>query len=103
MSEIADSGRLGLIAELDQALDLFSAGAISSDRLSWCLKSGISALGLLDDSEWVEELRTVRNDIEYVNAFFIESGRELLGDNERQEIGALIIRFRSTLYRDFGD
>jgi hypothetical protein len=59
---------------------------LTSNEISSALKMYIAALEGVADRDWVEELRTMRNDVEQTNASFLNSGRKALSDTERDEI-----------------
>jgi hypothetical protein len=64
----------------------FREGRLTIQGLSEDLRISIAALGQFADENWVEELRTLRNQIEYINALFVDSGRADLTDEERREV-----------------
>ena len=64
----------------------YRAGRLPLNRLVWELKSRISALQGVADTEWVEELRSAWLQLEYVNAFWIESGRTEMTEDEKREV-----------------
>lgn len=68
------------------------------DQLSYTLKARI---GLLvqegADSTWIDELRALRNEVEVVNAFHIESGRDQLTESEIRELNETLSELRSRL------
>jgi hypothetical protein len=76
---------LALVEDMRKAVVRFEAGDLSIHRLSWDLKSRVAALDGIADLQWVEQLRTMRNEIELINAVSIESGRSALTDTERRE------------------
>lgn len=81
------SEQLRALAEgMREAARSYRAGRLPLDRLVWELKSRISALQGVADQEWVEELRSVWWQLETVNAFWIESGRAELSEDERREV-----------------
>lgn len=57
----------------------------------WELKSRISALQGAADQEWVEGLRSAWWPLESVNAFWIESGRAELSEDERREVAEALV------------
>lgn len=69
-----------------EAVSSYRTGRLSLDRLVWELKSRISALQGFADEEWVDELRSAWWQLESVNAFWIESGRPELSQDERREV-----------------
>ena len=68
----------------------FREGRLSIQGLSEDLKLSIAALLQFADPDWVEELRVFRNRVEYVNAFFFESGRADLTEEERRSVDAIL-------------
>lgn len=75
-----------LVQGMREAVLSYRDGRLPLDRLVWELKGRISALRDVADQEWVEELRSAWWQLEYVNAFWIESGRVELTDEERQQV-----------------
>lgn len=75
-----------LVEGMRKAADSYRDGRLALDRLVWELKSRISALQGVADQEWVEELRSAWWQLESVNAFWIESGRPELTEDERREV-----------------
>lgn len=73
-----------------QTIVAYRENRIRLDRLVRELTSRISALESVSDSEWVEELRTFRNNLEYVNAFWIDSGRSALTEQESQAVDEVL-------------
>ncbi|MCC6497946.1 MAG: hypothetical protein IT193_16965 [Propionibacteriaceae bacterium] len=64
-------------------LSSFLEGGMSIDQLSTVLKIRIAAMAASGaDPAWVDECRSLRNEIEYINAFWLESGRPHLDDEE---------------------
>lgn len=86
-----------LVEGMREAADTFEDGGLTLDRLVWGLKSRISALQNLAEHEWVEELRSSWWQLEYVNAFWIESGRSELSEDERQQIAMALEELRPLL------
>jgi hypothetical protein len=81
---------VALVEGMRHAIEAFEAGRLTIDRLSWELKSRLAALDEIADPAWVEELRSIRNQLEVVSAFFIESGRSTLTDEERAEVESAV-------------
>lgn len=81
----SDDRVLALVEDMRKAIVRFEAGDLSIHQLSWDLKSRVTALEDVADRQWVEQLRTMRNDIEVINAVVIASGRSALTDTERRE------------------
>lgn len=69
-----------------EAASSYRDGRLPLDRLVWELKSRIAALQGVADHEWVEDLRSAWWQLESVNAFWIESGRAELTEDERREV-----------------
>lgn len=86
-----------LVDGMRAAADRYEEGGLPLERLVWELKSRIAALEGVADREWVEELRSAWWQLEYVNAFWIESGRPDLTDGERQEVSEAIAELRPML------
>lgn len=79
-------------------IDAYEAGRMSVDRLAFHLKSQIAALEQsAANAEWTEELRSLRNEVEYVSAFFIESGRAELNEDESNQLTAVLGELRAAL------
>jgi hypothetical protein len=85
MTDVAEQMR-SLIQGMREAVRSFRAGKLTLDRLVWELKSRISALQEVASEDWVEELRSAWGQLEYVNAFWIDSGRTDLNPEERNEV-----------------
>jgi hypothetical protein len=81
---------LFLVNGMQTSILAFEKGELSIDRLAWELKSRISALRDTTDIAWVDELKEIWNQLEVVNAFFIESGREDLNADEKKEIREIL-------------
>ena len=76
----------------------YDAATISLWRLSSNLKGRLALLEDVGaDQAWVDELRTLRNAIEYVSAFFIESRRTQLTEDEKREVNDVIDELRAAL------
>jgi hypothetical protein len=75
-----------LVEGMLEAVASYRDGRLSLDRLVWELKSRIAALAGVADQEWVEELRSAWWQLESVNAFWIESGRAELTEDERRDV-----------------
>ena len=89
MSE--SSSQLSLLIEgMEAAIAAFRENQLSIDRLAWELKSRIAALREVTNDEWVNELKSIWNQLEVVNAFFIKSGRGQLNLEEREEAEDII-------------
>jgi hypothetical protein len=86
-----------LIAHVRASIDAFDGSRLSIGRLSTDLRSQLAALESVADSRWVEELRAMRNQIEVVNAFLIESGRSSLNEDERREVEDILGVLRAAL------
>lgn len=85
MTEQAEQVR-ALVEGMREAASSYRDGRLPLDRLVWELKSRIAALQSVADQQWVEELRSAWWQLEYVNAFWIESGRAELSEDERREV-----------------
>ncbi|HCO03496.1 MAG TPA: hypothetical protein DIT48_09095 [Actinobacteria bacterium] len=96
MTDVGEQARW-LVEGMRKAVEAFEADHLSINSLVWALTSRIGALGHIADAEWVEELRSMRNQLEVVNAFFIESGRTSLNDKERREVGDTLGELRAAL------
>jgi hypothetical protein len=73
-----------LVGGMRQAMQAYEAGQVQLDRLAWVLKSRIAALREFGDEAWADELKAIWNQLEVVNAFFIDSGRDQLNVEERE-------------------
>jgi hypothetical protein len=79
-------------------IDRFDGRPAALDDLSFSLKANLALLDQAGaDTAWIEELRALRNQVEVVNAFFIESRRLDLTDEERREIGEILDEMRQAL------
>lgn len=85
MSEAAEQVRT-LVEGMRGAAGSYRDGRLPLDRLVWELKSRISVLQGVADQEWVEELRSAWWQLESVSAFWIESGRAELTEDEQREV-----------------
>jgi hypothetical protein len=74
-----------LVQGMRDAIDDFEHQRLSIDRLAWELKSRIAALREVADEAWVDELKAIWNQLEVINAFFVESDRKSLTDDERRD------------------
>jgi len=99
---LSNAGRVAeQVSELIADVDQFLSGTMTIDRLSTILKVRIAALQALDvDIDWVEELRSLRNRIEYVNAFWLESGRDRLEDEEMLTASEAALAIKALLLRN---
>ncbi len=86
-----------LLDGMREAAEAYEAGRLPLDRLVWELKSRISALQGVADQEWVEELRSKWWQLESINAFWIESGRAELTEDERREVSEALDELRPML------
>lgn len=96
MTDVSDQA-LALVDGMRTVIEAFEADRCSIDRLAWELKSRLAALDQVADPQWVDELRSTRNQLEVVSAFFIESGRSALGDDERREVDDILGELRAAL------
>lgn len=91
----------GMVAELAQgivvAMDSFNRGDLALERLVWQLESRISAMEGTADREWIEELRSVWWQLEYVNALVLDAGRSALTEQERHSIDEAVSELRAML------
>jgi hypothetical protein len=92
-----DRRAVELVSGMRDVIASFEEGRLPLDRLSWELKSRIAALDEFVDREWVDELRAIRNQVEVVNAFFIESGRSDMTEEERSDVEAAIEEMKAAL------
>jgi hypothetical protein len=74
-----------LVQGMRDAIDDFEHQRLNIDRLAWELKSRIAALREVADEAWVDELKAIWNQLEVINAFFVESDRKSLTDDERRD------------------
>jgi len=88
-----------LVADMLNAITRFESDDLAIGRLSWELKSRLAALGGIADRQWVERLRTMRNQIDLIHAVFSESGRATLSDAERQEVRDILDELKAALQR----
>lgn len=89
MSE-EDSTLNMLVAGMRQAIGAYGAGALRLDQLAWELKSRIAALREVGDESWCDELKSMWNQLELVNAFYIESGRDALSADENNQVSEIL-------------
>ena len=84
----------GMLGDLDD----FDGAKVSVGHLSSRLKAWLALLeGTRADQAWIDELRSLRNEVEVVSAFFVESGRSELLEDERRQLGAIIVHLREAL------
>jgi hypothetical protein len=81
---------VALVDGMREAIQTFERGQLRIDRLAWELKSRIALLRDVSDKAWADELKAIWNQLEVINAFFIESGRDSLTDEERKELDAVL-------------
>lgn len=93
------AGGTTLVEGMRDAIISFQASRVPLDRLTRDLKSRIAALRGVADDDWVDELKAMWNQLEVVNAFFIESGRDSLTPEERQEVDDVLGELTATLVR----
>lgn len=86
-----------------EAITAFRDGALPLDRLAWELRSRIAALGSMADDTWADELKETWNDLEVVNAVFIESGRDALSPGEIRELDSVLNKFECQLDQRAGE
>lgn len=87
-----------LVAHMIGDIETFESGRLSIDRLSASLKGQLAALNQAGaDPAWVDELRALRNQVECVNAFFLNSGRAALTSEEFDEAHQALGELRQAL------
>ena len=86
-----------LVEGMRKAIDSFEEGSLTIDRMAWELKSRIAAMRQVADKAWVDELKAIWNHLEVINAFFIESGRNVLSGDERNEVDQVLDEFRAAI------
>jgi hypothetical protein len=86
-----------LTGRMQASIQAFHEGLLTIDRLAWELKSAIAALRGVADESWVDELKAIWNQLEVINAFFIESGREALSAEERKEAAEVLEELRTAI------
>jgi hypothetical protein len=83
-----------MMAETEQ----FTGAGSQLYTLSFSLKAD---LGLLSDAEadpeWIEELRSFRNELEVINAIFVESNRRELTPDEIRQVEDILSELRQSL------
>lgn len=96
---MTENDRIRVIArQMADDVERFDGQGSALDDLSFSLKANLTSLEQAGaDQAWVEELRSLRNEIEVVNAFFIESGRPRLNDEERRQLGEILGELRQAL------
>lgn len=97
------AGVAGLVYGMREAITAFRDGALPLDRLAWELRSRIAALGSMADDTWADELKETWNDLEVVNAVFIESGRDALSPGEIRELDGILKEFEGQLDQRAGE
>jgi hypothetical protein len=86
-----------LLDGMREAIQDFDDDKLNIERLAWNLKSRIAALRQVADNAWADELKALWNQLEVINAFFIESGRDDLNADERKEIGEILDELRAAI------
>jgi hypothetical protein len=86
-----------LVDGMQEAIRDFEDGRLSIDRLAWQLKSRIAALRQVSDEAWVDELKAIWNQLELINALFIESKREVLSSGEQNDAAEVLNELRAAL------
>jgi hypothetical protein len=86
-----------LVNGMQVAMQDFETGRLRIDRLAWELKSRIAAIRQFSDPSWAEELKGIWNQLEMVNAIFIDSGREVLTNDELKEVREILAEFGSAI------
>src|SRR5262249_49459845 len=79
-----------LINGMQASILAFKNGELAIDRLAWELKSRISALRDTADKAWADDLKDIWNQLEVVNAVFIDSGRDALNVAENNEVHEIL-------------
>jgi hypothetical protein len=88
---------VALVDGMQAAIHDFEEGRLSIDRLAWELKSRIAALRQVADPAWADELKAIWNQLEVVNALFIDSGRQVLTSDELKEVTEILHELGSAL------
>ncbi|NNN21868.1 MAG: hypothetical protein HKL80_07710 [Acidimicrobiales bacterium] len=96
MTELAEQISF-LIDGMRLAIRDFESEKISIVRLTWELKSRIAELGKVTEGTWASELKDIWNQLELVNAFFIESGREVLNADEKNELAEILLEIEAKI------
>jgi hypothetical protein len=96
MNEVAPQVPV-LIEGMLNSICAFEEGVLRIDRLAWELKSRIAGLHQFADGVWADDLKEIWNQLEMINAFYIESGREALNSEERQNVTQVIDELRAAL------
>jgi hypothetical protein len=86
-----------LAAEMRSAMASFENGSLRLERLAWELKSRIAVLRDIGDPTWADELKSIWNQLEVVNAVFLDSGRATLSDEESQEVHEILAELLAAL------
>jgi hypothetical protein len=94
-----ENDRIRTIArQMASDLDRFGGDGDGLADLSFSLKARLALLEQAGaDLTWVEQLRAFRNEIEVVNAFFIESGRCRPDEEERRQLREVMEELREAL------
>lgn len=98
MSDASDKAS-PLVRGMQESILAFERGGIGIDRLTWDLKSRISALRSVTNDAWADELKSIWNQLEVVNAFFIDSGRRTLSANEETEVREILDELSAAIAR----
>jgi hypothetical protein len=86
-----------LVDGMREAIQDFDDDKLNIERLAWNLKTRIAALRQVADDAWADELKALWNQLEVINAFFIESGRDDLTADERREISEILNELRAAI------
>lgn len=98
MAEAVSATSVEFVAQgMRESLTAYRDGRLSISGLSTELKIRLAAFNDDVDPAWIEELRTMRNGIEVVNAIYLESGRASLTAEEGAEVEALIDELSAAL------
>jgi uncharacterized small protein (DUF1192 family) len=89
ISEIVDGMRA--------AIDDFVNDDLSISGVAWELKSRIAALREVANHAWADELKSIWNQLELVNAVFLESRRSELAPSGRKEALEVLSELRAAL------
>jgi hypothetical protein len=86
-----------LAEEMRSFVTSFEAGTLRLDRLAWELKSRIAVLRDIGDAAWADELKSIWNHLEVINAVVLGSGRTSPSENERKELHEILVELVAAL------
>lgn len=92
-----------IVRRMADDVERFEGDGRALNNLSYSLKANLALLAESGaDLAWVEELLGFRNEIEVINAFYIESGRTRLNDEEQCQLEEVMGELREALRERHG-